>query len=134
VIASSSSGGALDRYGTLKGDRVYTIYLPTSPGLVVMEYSDRPSASSGQNFEAELTAPEPVKVDLPEELQRERIVVACVVDREGVIRNVRVLEALVAPLTDKLLRALAEWRFRPALRGDEPIEVDALLGFQIDTR
>jgi hypothetical protein len=32
-----------------------------------------------------------------------------------------------------MLAALSKWRFRPVLRGNDPIEVDAILGFNIDT-
>jgi len=32
-----------------------------------------------------------------------------------------------------VLAALNGWKFRPALRGDQPIEVNAILGFNINT-
>jgi hypothetical protein len=132
VVASSNSGGALDRYGTLKGDRVYTVYLPVMTAFVVMEYAER--SPGQQTFDADLVAPEPLKVDVTPEVRGVRTVIACVVDRDGSLRDIRVLESAIAPLGKKLAAMLADWKFRPALRGDEPVAVDALLGFQIDTR
>ena len=35
---------------------------------------------------------------------------------------------------DTVQAALGRWRFRPVLRGADPIEVNAVLGFNIDTR
>jgi hypothetical protein len=31
------------------------------------------------------------------------------------------------------MAALPSWKFRPAMRGNQPVEVNALLGFGIDT-
>ncbi len=36
-------------------------------------------------------------------------------------------------MTAKVLAALANWKFSPALRGNQPVEVNAFLGFDIDT-
>jgi hypothetical protein len=132
VVASSNSGGALNRYGTLKADRVYTVYLPVMADWVVMEYAER--SGMAQDFDVDLVAPEPVNVGLTPELRTVRTVISCVVERDGSLKNIRVLESTITPLSQKLVQLLADWRFRPALRGDEPVAVDALLGFQIDTR
>jgi hypothetical protein len=132
IVASSNSGGALNRYGTLKADRVYTVYLPVMADWVVMEYAERSGVA--ENFDVDLVAPEPLKVDLTPELRSLKTVISCVVERDGSLKNIRVLESTIAPLSHKLVQLLAGWRFRPALRGDEPVAVDALLGFQIDTR
>jgi len=47
---------------------------------------------------------------------------------------VKVLEPGAAETTSKILAALHGWKFRPAFRGNEPVEVNAFLGFGIDTR
>jgi outer membrane biosynthesis protein TonB len=46
---------------------------------------------------------------------------------------VRVLEAGPAEMTAKVIAALRSWKFQPALRGNQPVEVTAILGFGIDT-
>ena len=53
--------------------------------------------------------------------------------RECVQRRPHVLEPANAVMTSKVLTALNSWKFRPVLRGNEPIEVNAILGFNIDT-
>jgi hypothetical protein len=46
----------------------------------------------------------------------------------------KVLEPGAAESTSKILAALPYWKFEPAMRGNEPVEVNAILGFGIDTR
>jgi hypothetical protein len=36
-------------------------------------------------------------------------------------------------MTAKIMAALPSWKFRPATRGQQPVEVNAILGFNIDT-
>jgi hypothetical protein len=57
-----------------------------------------------------------------------------VLDRSGLLRNIRTLEPGPAEVTSKVVAALHNWKFRPAMRGNEPVEVNAILGFNIDTR
>ena len=54
--------------------------------------------------------------------------------RHVVTENARVLEAGPAEMTTKVLAALPSWKFQPVLRGGQPVEVNAILGFNIDTR
>ena len=49
------------------------------------------------------------------------------------VKNPHVLETGAAVMTSKVLAALNNWKFRPVFRGDQPIEVNAILGFNIDT-
>jgi hypothetical protein len=131
IVATSRSGGAFNFYGALKGDKVYTIYIETSLGTAVMQFADAASANHG--YVEDLTAPQPMRSDLPAGLPKARLVIACVLDRSGALRRPHVLEPAPAVMTSKVLTALNTWKFRPALRGEEPIEVNAILGFNIDT-
>jgi hypothetical protein len=132
IVGTSRSGGAFNYYGTLKGDKVYTIYLDTALGPAVLEYADPTSAT--HPYGEDLTAPHPMRTDLPANLKRSRLVISCVLDRSGLVRNPRVLEPGSHDLTTKVLAALPAWKFRPAFRGEQPVEVNAILGFDIDTR
>jgi hypothetical protein len=85
-------------------------------------------------YAQELTAPEPLKADFPAGLTPSRMVIACILDPHGVLRSVRVLEPGAAQTSAKVLTALPTWKFKPAFRGDQPVEVNAILGFNIDTR
>ena len=131
IVASSRSGGAFNFYGALKGDKVYTIYITTSLGTAVMQFAD--PASAGHGYAEDLTAPQAMRSDLPPGLPKSRLVIACVLDRTGLLRRAQVLEPATAVMTSKVLTALNNWKFRPVLRGTEPIEVNAILGFNIDT-
>jgi hypothetical protein len=131
VVGSSRSGGAFNLYGKLEGDKVYTIYIDTRLGTAVMEYADPTSAR--HPYADDLVAPQPVRADLPANLKLSRTVISCTLDRSGILRNPQVLEGS-RETTNQVLAALSSWKFRPVFRGDQPIEVTAILGFQIDTR
>jgi hypothetical protein len=131
IVATSRSGGAFNFYGAQKGDRVYTIYIPTAVGTVVMQYDDPESAL--HPYAEDLVAPQVMRADLPAGLPKARLVVACVLDRSGLLRRPQVLEPAAAVMTSKVLAALSNWKFKPVLRGNEPVEVNAILGFNIDT-
>jgi TonB family protein len=131
VVATASSGGAFEPYkNRLRGEK-HTSYLDTSLGTVVMEYADE--ASAAHIGAGGFSAPQQIRADLPDNLPHVRMVVACVLDASGNLKNLRVLEAGPAEMTAKVLAALRGWKFRPALRGDQPIEVTAILGFNINT-
>lgn len=132
VVASPRSGGALNLYGALKGDRVYTIYINTAIGTAVMQFADPDSAA--HPYDTDLTAPQAIRVKLPSDLQRSRLLVECVLDRNGALRHWHVLQADSSDLSSKILSALPEWKFSPAFRGNEAVEVNAILGFGVDTK
>ncbi len=131
IVASSRSGGAFNFYGQLKGDKVYTIYLETALGTAVMQYADPTSAE--HPYGQDLTAPQQLRTDLPAGLPRARLVIACILTPSGLLRDPRVLDPGPAVMTSKVLAALSRWKFRPAFRGDQPVEVNVFLGFNIDT-
>jgi hypothetical protein len=131
IVATSRSGGAFNFYGALKGDKVYTIYIETTLGTAVMQFADPASATQG--YAEDLTAPQAMRTDMPAGLPKARLVIGCVLDRSGLVRRPKVLEPASAVMTSKVLAALNGWKFRPVLRGNEPIEVSAILGFNIDT-
>jgi hypothetical protein len=129
VVGTSRAGGGLPEYGVLRGGRVYTTYIDTPRGSVVLQYAD-PAASS-QDFD--LTAPQAVTTSLPAEVKSLRAVISCVLDRTGAVTNVRVLKAAAPQIADAVARSLRGWRFHPALRGDQAVAVQAILGFGVST-
>jgi len=132
VIATPSSGGAMNLYGALKGDKVYTIYIDTHQGVAVLQFSDPGSRDTG--FDEDLTAPEAIQTALPPGLKKARLVVSCTMDRAGLLRNVKILQGPSSQKANLVMTSLSKWRFRPVLRGNDPISVDAILGFNVDTR
>ena len=132
VVGSARSGGAFNYYGMLKGDKNYTIYIDTVLGTAVMQYADPSSAA--HPYAEDLVAPQPMRSDLPANLKPSRLVIACILDRSGTLKNLQVLDGGGSAMTSKVLAALPSWKFRPVFRGDQAIDVNAILGFDIDTR
>ncbi|MFY9562490.1 MAG: hypothetical protein WAQ52_19835 [Terriglobales bacterium] len=131
VDATSRSGGVFNYYGLLKGEN-YSIYIETSLGTAVMQYSD--PASVAHPTREPLTEPEPIRKDLPDGLRPTYVVITCILDRSGVLKDLKVLEPGAAETTSRILAALPNWKFQPAMRGNQPVEVNVILGFGIDTR
>ena len=51
------------------------------------------------------------------------VILETVIDSEGNVRHVKVLKGLPMGLTESAVATAKEWRFRPALRGGEPVAV-----------
>jgi hypothetical protein len=128
VQGTASSGGAFDFYHLLPG-ATRTIYLDTSPPAV-MTYAE---PANSHRTSGNLADPEPIHTDLPAGLPRVRLVITCVLDASGNLKNLHVLEAGSADMTAKAMAALPSWKFSPAMIGNQPAEVNAILGFNIDT-
>ena len=131
VVATATSGGAFEPYRNLLRGEKYTTYFDTSAGTVVMEFADE--GATGHPFGGTLAAPAAVRTDLAGSLPHGRMVIACALDASGNLKNIRVLEAGPAGMTAKVLAAIRSWKFQPAMRGTQPVEVTAILGFGIDT-
>jgi TonB family protein len=131
VVATATSGGAFEPYKNLLHGEKYTTYVDTSFGTVVMEFADE--AATTHPYGGTLTGPVEIRADLPEGLPHARMVVKCTLDAAGNLRNLHVLEPGPATMTAKVVAALRSWKFQPALRGEQPVEVTAILGFGIDT-
>jgi TonB family protein len=131
VVATATSGGAFEPYKSLLRGEKYTTYLDTSLGTVVVEFAD--AAATGHPTGESIAAPQSFRTDLPAGLPHTRMVVAGTIDASGNLKNVRVLEPGPADMTAKVIAALRGWKFQPAMRSNQPVEVTAILGFNIDT-
>lgn len=130
IVATSRSGGVFDFYGKLPGNN-YAVYIDTTIGTVVMQFAE---ASPGPNAQEEtLVGPEAIRADLPANLPHARMVVKCLLTTSGNLSNLQVLEPGPANMTAKIMAALPGWKFRPAMHGSQPVEVNAILGFNINT-
>jgi len=120
----------VNRYGALSGGKVYTIYLDTPAGMATLEYAN-PAGSQQTGFGEELTAPEPITTDFPPNLRGASILLQCKMNRDGAMHGFRVLEALKEDIAPAVIAALGNWRFRPVLQNGESVEVDAIIGLNI---
>jgi hypothetical protein len=123
-------GSPFAAYKKYFGGEHHTTQIETTLGTVSMLYSDQ---SESHGFRAALVAPFAIQSDLPDGLPRAHLIIACTLDTEGNIKNPRVLEAGPAQMTAKVLASLRTWKFQPAMRNNQPVEVTAILGFGIDT-
>jgi hypothetical protein len=130
VVATARSGGAIIPKGLLKGAKVYTVYLDTAAGLAFLQFAER----AANNFQHDLTAPELLSSVVPPEMRSARVMLAGVMDRNGSLRDLRVLQAISTDIAQRLIAAVQQWHFRPALQSGNPVEVDAIFGLNIDTR
>jgi TonB family protein len=129
IVATATSGGAFEPYKNLLHGQTYTTYIDTSLGQVVMQFSEAvPSSQPGG-----ITAPQSVRTELPAGLPRARMVLTCTLDTAGNLKTFKVREPGPAGMDAKVLAALRGWKFLPAMRGDQAVEVTAILGFGIDT-
>jgi hypothetical protein len=130
IVATSRSGGAFDFYGKLPGDN-YTVYIDTNIGTVVMQFAE--AAPNAHANAGALVGPSGIRTLLPQNLPHARMVIKCKLDASGNLKNFQVLEPGPANMTAKVMAALPNWKFRAAQRGPQPVEVNAILGFNIDT-
>jgi len=131
IVATANSGGAFEPYKNLLHGETYTTYIDTTLGNVSMEFADE--AATSHAYGATLTAPVKIRTDLPDSLPHARMMIKCTLDASGNLKNVHVLEAGPAEMTAKVVAALPGWKFQPAMRGDQPVAVTAILGFNVDT-
>ena len=96
-----------------------------------MQYAD--PASVSHPYAEDLSAPDPLHADLPAGILRVPVTIACILDREGVIKSAHILQSSDRQTAAKIMAALPNWKFRPALRGEQPVEVNAILGFSTNT-
>lgn len=134
VIAGPRAGGALNLYGALKGDQIYTIYINTKIGTAVMQFAD--PSSVGHPYANPLSAPRALRAEAPADWpagKRSKLLIACDLDRDGMLRNARILESDDSAAAQRMLTALSGWKFSPAFRGNQPVKVTAILGLGVDT-
>jgi hypothetical protein len=130
-MGSQRSGGAFNFYDQLQGPN-YTIYISPSAPTVVMQFAD--ANAGAKTYVGDLIPPAVIRAELPAGLGKTRVVIYCLLDRTGQIRDPRFRERSSPEMNAKILAAIQSWKFQPATRNNQPIEVIAILGFNIDTR
>ncbi len=130
IVATSRSGGVFDFYGRLPGDN-YSVFVDSAPIPVAMQFAEVNPAAHAQA--GALVGPVGYVTDLPDGLPHARVVIKCRLDTSGKLKNLQVLVPGPAEMTAKIMASLPNWKFRPAMRGAQPVEVDAILGFNVDT-
>lgn len=55
------------------------------------------------------------------------VVLNLVVQRDGSVRDIRIVQSLGLGLDEKALEAVKQWRFRPGLKNGQPVDVSAII-------
>lgn len=129
VIGTSRSGGAFNYYGLLPADST-TVFFQTPLGQAAFQYAE--AAGAARNAPA-LASPQLLHADPLTGVSPPRLTLACTLDVYGNLKNLKILDSDHAPAVPKVMAALTRWKFRPAMRGDQAVEVVAILGFGTDT-
>ena len=130
VVGTSRSGGAFNYYGLLPGDN-HTTYLQTPIGQATFQYAEAsPARHAGAT---ELVSPQLLHADALSGIAMPRLTVACTLDANGNLKDLKMLDSDRAASVPGVMAALTKWKFRPAMRGKQPVEVVAILGFGTDT-
>jgi TonB family protein len=101
-----------------------------------MQFADPNSV--GRAYTTELTAPRVLQAEVPSELittgQHSKVLIACELDSNGIVRNARILRSDGSAFASKLLASVPSWKFTAASRGTQSVAVEAILGFGVDTK
>jgi TonB family protein len=110
--------------------------LNSATGSWILNFSEVRSAPSGPpaNSAAELAEPSPLrKVDpkypptlIADHVEGEVILYA-IIRRDGSVDSIQVVKKLDDQLDANAMRALAQWKFRPAERNGETLELEAIV-------
>ena len=108
--------------------------LSSATGSWIINVSEIRSAPSGPASPGQLTQPAPLrKVDpkypptlIAEHVEGEVILYA-IIRRDGSVDSIQVVKRLDDLLDANSVRALAQWKFRPAERNGEPVDLEAIV-------
>ncbi len=143
IVSSGNSGGGLGDFGVFHDEAVFTVYVDSSSSsddpapMWTLEYAllksaDFPRGGLEAPFPKEKQTPE-WPIELATRYRGRLIVVYAVIDSEGKMRGLKVMQSPNIEFNQPLLAALENWAFRPAKINDTPVPVKALLGIPIDT-
>jgi TonB family protein len=110
--------------------------LNSATGSWILNFAEMPSALSGpaSTSGGEVAEPLPLrKVDpkyppnaVAENIEGEVILYA-VIRRDGTVDSIQLVKGVDPQLDGNAMRALAQWKFQPALRNGEPVDLEAIV-------
>lgn len=133
--------------GALRGRRTYTLQvnmpnLTSATGSWILEFAElylpgtvpANSEAQGHSASGELSGPEVLrKVDprYPPTLRDQgvagEVVLYAIVRKNGSVDSIQVVRGLHPELDRNAMEALAQWKFEPARRNGEPVELEAIV-------
>ncbi|MCF7688634.1 MAG: energy transducer TonB [Cephaloticoccus sp.] len=73
-----------------------------------------------------------VSPELPAQYAGQRVMVEMVINKSGIPGSIKVKETKDVVLENKLIEAMTQWRFAPALRDGEPVETTVVVPIHIE--
>ncbi|HEV2383064.1 MAG TPA: energy transducer TonB [Terriglobia bacterium] len=145
IVSTGRSGGGLADFGVFRDEASFTVYIdPPVPAddpapSWTLEYAALdPTAQGGPR--GELAAPFPLKkagpnwpADLVTRYRGQNMVVYGLIDQDGKLQQMKVMQTPDADLDGALLAALGKWSFRPAKVNTKPVAVKVLLGVPVSS-
>jgi len=152
IVATASSGGGLRDFGYFRNETVFTVYIEMTHSATpapawTMQYALLGSGvGNGSNGavnlastpQGQLLPPYPVDKPNPKwapEIVSKNlgrmVVIGGVVNKEGKLQRMRVLQTPNLLLNQPTLDALQGWTFRPAEMDGTPMAVKVLLGIPL---
>ncbi len=143
VFTGPIGGGGLGVYGALRGGKIYSMFLPMPGKNWVLQYctAEKPvpkSAAGSRNrvvqLDQGLVAPDPLerfdfeRVPVPEEKADKLIVLQGVIRADGTVDELKLYQGVHRDMDQAALAAFGRWRFKPALRANQPVAVEILVG------
>jgi TonB family protein len=127
----------------LSSNRVYTLYinmpnLSSATGSWILRFSelnlDPTKPFVAPEAASDLAGPEPLrKVDpkYPQALISARVqgevILYAIIRRDGTVDSIQVVKGVDPQLDQNAMEALAKWKFRPATRNGEPVELETIV-------
>jgi protein TonB len=56
-----------------------------------------------------------------------QVILYAIIGKDGVVRNIQLVHSVEPELDKDAMEALAHWKFRPATREGEPVELEAVV-------
>lgn len=119
--------------------RVYTLHvnmpnLTSATGSWVLRFTELDHNSPGDGDATDLTGPVPVrKVDpkYPPALASAKVegevVLYAIIRKDGTVDSIQLVRSVDPQLDENAIAALARWKFRPAQRHGQPVELEAVI-------
>jgi hypothetical protein len=150
IVSTASSGGGLPDYGVFSKEKVFTVYLDArkttdDPSIAwTLQYApiqspdDPPNTNQDRRALQGLTPPYAVIKEIPkwppELINRYSdrvIVVSGVINIQGKLEQMLIVQSPDDRLTESITEALEKWVFRPAQMGDHPTAIKVMLGIPL---
>ena len=146
ISSTADSGGGLPDLGVFAHEKVYTVFLDMrgtssdrNPSWTLQYARLRLAAENDAGSSSEgITPPYPLAKELPRlnsELirtyLRNVIIVFAVMDTEGKLQRVSVLQTPDGRFNLPIVAALTRWRFQPAQRNGQPVALKVLIGIPL---